>query len=83
MAQKLSAVRLANQARINPDTSFDLQELMQHFSMVDKVSKDIYGQKQLTYMMKSNFFEHALVTSRFSIRDFVRAGQSELLESNE
>jgi hypothetical protein len=48
---------------------------MQKFSMIENVNLDIYGQKQLTYMMKSNFFEQTLVSSGFSIRDFVRANQ--------
>ena len=36
---------------------------------------DMYGQRQLTYMMKSNFFEQSLVTSGFSIKEFLKAGQ--------
>ena len=39
---------------------------------------DIYGQRQLVYMMKSSFFEQALVNSGFSIKDYIRAGQVDI-----
>jgi hypothetical protein len=31
----------------------------------------------MMYMMKSNFFEQALVNSKFSIKDFVKAGHED------
>ena len=53
---------------------------MNRFRFIENVSLDIYGQKQLTYMMKSNFFEQALVNSGFSITDFVRGNQPYQME---
>lgn len=75
MTQKLQSLRQKNQSQIENDTSSNLIALLEKFTFIEHASMDMYGQRQLTYMMKSNFFEQSLVTSGFSIKDFIKAGQ--------
>ena len=57
-------------------------DLQQKFAQIERVSIDFYGQRQLTYMMKSNFFERALKNSKFSIQEFVHAKELPDLNSS-
>jgi hypothetical protein len=66
-----------SKSTLQPESVENLTDLSKKFNLIKNVALDIYGQKQMMYMMKSNFFEQALVNSKFSIKDFVKAGHED------
>lgn len=57
-------------------------DLNNKFDLIEVQNLEFYGQRQLTYMMRSLFYEKQLVNSNYSIMKFVKGANSKELQED-
>ena len=75
-------VVLREQKQLDQDRVSNLIDLNNKFDLIEVQNMEFYGQRQLTYMMRSLFYEKQLVNSNYSIMKFVKAANSKELEED-
>lgn len=74
---------LRDQKNLDQDRIYNLIDLNNKFDLIETTNMEFYGQRQLTYMMRSLFYEKRLVGADYSIMNFVKGiSQKELLEED-
>ena len=70
MSEKLQVLR--EQKMLDQDRIYNLIDLNNKFDLIETTNMEFYGQRQLTYMMRSLFYEKHLVGTNYSIINFVK-----------
>lgn len=71
---KLASFRERTNAFINSDIAANLKDLTFKLGKIESVNIEYFGHRQISYMMRSFYFQQQLVNTGFSIPEFV-AGQ--------
>ena len=65
-------VNLREQKNVDQDRVHNLIDLNNKFDLIETTNIEFYGQRQLTYMMRSLFYEKQLIKTKYSVLKFVR-----------
>ena len=81
MQEKLIALRDVK-AVLDNDRISNLVDLNNKFDLIETTNMEFYGQRQLTYMMRSLFYEKELINANYSIVNFVKGTNYSLEEES-
>lgn len=71
--EKLAKFRNKTNAFIDSDISANLKDLTFKLGRIESANIEYFGHRQISYMMKSFYFEQQLVNTGFSIPEYVAA----------